>query len=55
MKKMTLTELYAKLQGHLKSKKNGHFKGRIRATIYKHRSQYTACGNGTYRLNYKVA
>lgn len=55
MKKMTLAELYAKLQDHPKSKKNGHYKDRIRATIYEHRSQYTACGNGTYRLNYKVA
>ena len=37
----TLTELYVRLQDHPKSKKNGHYKNRIRATIYKHRSQYT--------------
>ena len=52
---MTLTELYIRLQNHPKSKKNGHYKDRIRATIYEHRNQYTACGNGTYRLNYTVA
>ena len=35
--------------------KNEHFRERIRATIYEHKDQYTACGNGVYRLNYQVA
>ena len=53
--RMALTELYDKLQGHPKAKKNEHFRERIRATIYEHKDQYTACGNGVYRLNYQVA
>jgi len=53
--RMSLVELYAKLQNHPKAKKNEHFKERIRATIYEHRDQYIACGDGTYRLTYQVA
>ena len=30
-------------------------KKRIRATIYEHRTQYTAYGDGLYGLNYQVA
>lgn len=50
-----LTALYAMLAEHPKSKGNEHYKERIRATIYEHKEQYVSCGNGTYRLNYKVA
>lgn len=53
--RMTLVELYAKLQHHPKAKKNTHYKERIRATIYEHRTQYISCGDGTYRLSYQVA
>ncbi|MBP3610857.1 MAG: SAM-dependent methyltransferase [Lachnospiraceae bacterium] len=53
--RMSLVELYAKLQNHPKAKKNEHFKERIRATIYEHKDQYIACGDGTYRLTYQVA
>ena len=53
--RMALTDLYDKLQGHPKARKNEHFRERIRATIYEHKDQYTACGNGVYRLNYQVA
>lgn len=53
--RMSLVELYAKLQSHPKAKKNEHFKERIRATIYEHKDQYIACGDGTYRLTYQVA
>lgn len=52
---MALAELYVRLQGHPKAKKNGHFRERIRATIYEHKDQYTVCGDGVYRLNYQVA
>ena len=38
-----------------KAKKNSHYKERIRATIYEHRTQYTAYGDGLYGLNYQVA
>lgn len=50
-----LTTLYAMLEQHPKAKKNEHYKERIRATIYEHKDQYLSCGNGCYRLNYKVA
>ena len=50
-----LTALYAMLAEHPKSKGNEHYKERVRATIYEHKDQYVSCGNGTYRLNYKVA
>ena len=51
----TLTELYERLSTHPKAKKNSHYKERIRATIYEHRTQYTAYGDGLYGLNYQVA
>lgn len=53
--KMSLCELYARLQNHPKAKDNPHFKERIRATIYEHRNEYLSCGNGIYSLSYKVA
>lgn len=53
--RMSLVELYALLQNHPKAKGNAHFKERIRATIYEHKDQYIACGDGTYRLTYQVA
>ena len=53
--RMSLVELYAKLQNHPKAKKNEHFKERIRATIYEHKDQYMACGDGTYCLTYQVS
>lgn len=53
--RMSLVELYALLQHHPKAKQNAHFKERIRATIYEHKDQYIACGDGTYRLTYQVA
>ena len=49
-----LTDVYDYLAEHPKSKKNEHFKERIRATIYEHRDQYIPTGNGSYRLTYKV-
>lgn len=53
--KCTLTELYERLKDHPKAKKNNHYKDRIRATIYEHRKQYTAFGDGCYGLTYQVA
>ena len=50
-----LTDLYDYLSEHPKSKKNEHYKERIRATIYEHKEQYIQTGNGSYRLTYKVA
>ena len=50
-----LIELYDYLSEHPKSKKNEHYKERIRATIYEHKEQYIQTGNGSYRLTYKVA
>lgn len=52
---MTLTALYELLAAHPKAKKNAHYRERIRATIYEHKDQYLSCGNGSYRLSYKVA
>ncbi len=52
---MTLTELYERLSRHPKAQKNTHYRERIRATIYEHKDQYIACGNGVYRLTYQVA
>jgi len=53
--RMSLTELYVRLKNHPKAEKNPHYKERIRATIYEHKDQYIACGDGTYRLTYQVA
>jgi len=53
--RMALVELYARLRNHPKAKKNKHYKERIRATIYEHRTQYIACGDGSYRLSYQVS
>ncbi len=50
-----LQVLYKRLEDHPKAKNNEHFRERIRATIYEHRSQYVSDGNGTYSLCYKVA
>ena len=50
-----LTDLYDYLAEHPKSKKNEHYKERIRATIYEHKEQYIQIDNGSYRLTYKVA
>lgn len=50
-----LSELGDRLASHPKSKRNPHFRDRIRATIYEHRGQYISCGNGFYALNYAVA
>lgn len=50
-----LTDLYDYLSEHPKSKKNEHYKERIRATIYEHKEQYIPTGNGSYRLTYMVA
>ena len=49
-----LTELYDYLSEHPKSKKNEHYRERIRATIYEHKDQYIPTGSGSYRLTYKV-
>lgn len=51
----SLADLYAALQEHPKSKNNPHYKDRIRATIYEHKNQYIQCGEGEYRLTYRVA
>lgn len=50
-----LSTLYTMLEDHPKSLKNEHYKERIRATIYEHKDQYIFCGDGCYRLSYKVA
>lgn len=46
--KIRLADLYDMLAGHPKSRANGHYKERIRATIYEHKNQYINCGDGTY-------
>lgn len=53
--RMALVELYDRLKNHPKAKNNPHYKERIRATIYEHKNQYMAVGNGIYRLSYHVA
>jgi len=50
-----LTDLYDYLSEHPKSKKNEHYRERIRATIYEHKDQYIPTGSGSYRLTYNVA
>lgn len=50
-----LATLYSMLEEHPKAQKNEHYKERIRATIYEHKDQYLSCGDGRYRLSYKVA
>ena len=50
-----LSDLGDYLAAHPKSKKNAHFRDRIRATVYEHPGQYISCGNGVYTLNYAVA
>lgn len=50
-----LSDLYDMLSEHPKAKANEHYKERIRATVYEHKNQYISCGDGVYRLNYKVA
>lgn len=50
-----LSDLYDYLAEHPKSKKNEHYKERIRATIYEHKEQYIQTGNGSYKLTYEVA
>ena len=49
-----LTDLYDYLSEHPKSKKNEHYRERIRATIYEHKDQYIPTGSGSYRLTYNV-
>ena len=51
----TLSCLYQKLQNHPKSKKNPHYRERIRATIYEHPEEYIYLDRGHYRLNYTVS
>jgi DNA modification methylase len=52
---LSLPELYGRLKDHPKAKNNTHYKERIRATIYEHKGQYLPCGEGRYRLPYRVA
>lgn len=51
----SLELLYERLADHPKSKKNPHYKERIRATLHEHQDQYIPEGGGEYRLRYKVA
>ena len=51
----SLSTLYERLAAHPKSKKNPHYKDRIRATLHEHHDQYVSEGGGEYRLRYKVA
>ena len=51
----SLELLYERLADHPKSKKNPHYKDRIRATLHEHQDQYISEGDGEYRLRYKVA
>lgn len=51
----SLSELYAHLENHPKSKKNPHFRDRIRATLHEHPNQFQSCGTGCYQLSYQVA
>ena len=53
--KAKLSDLYSLLESHPKSRKNEHYKERIRATVYEHKEQYISCGEGCYKLNYQVA
>lgn len=50
-----LSTLYSMLEKHPKAQNNEHYKERIRATIYEHKDQYLSCGDGCYKLSYKVA
>ena len=50
-----LSTLYSMLEKHPKARNNEHYKERIRATIYEHKDQYLSCGDGCYKLSYKVA
>lgn len=49
------SDLYALLANHPKAQNNEHFKERIRATIYEHKSEYLSDGDGCWRLAYEVA
>lgn len=49
------SDLYVILADHPKAQKNEHFKERIRATIYEHKSEYLSDGDGCWRLAYEVA
>lgn len=49
------SDLYVLLAGHPKAQNNEHFKERIRATIYEHKSEYLSDGDGCWRLAYEVA
>ena len=51
---MSLNELYMRLESHPKSKRNPHYRERIRATIYEHTEEYVPVTNGVYRLSYQV-
>lgn len=50
-----LSELYVLLAEHPKAQKNEHYKERIRATVYEHKSEYLSDGDGCYHLAYAVA
>lgn len=50
--KISLQKLYSLLESHPKSKKNIHWKERIRATIYEHKNEYISINTGEYKLKY---
>lgn len=50
--KANLQDLYHALDNHPKSKKNPHFKERIRATLYEHVQDFIPMGNGNFKLAY---
>lgn len=47
-----LQELYDIYENHPKAQKNKHYKERLRATIYEHKSHFQTNGRGTYRLKH---
>lgn len=51
----TLSDLYQRLQDHPKSKKNPHYRERIRATLYEHTAEYSRIDSGCFALCYQVA
>lgn len=51
---MSLQELYEILQKHPKAQKNKHYRERIRACIYEHKTAFQTNKYGYYRLKYQV-
>lgn len=50
----TLSDLYRLLEHHPKAQKNPHYRERIRATLYEHKTEYIPVERGCFRLSYQV-